>query len=80
MTKFMDALNRSTGLLYKVVWWPEDWGLDRREAATSYVVARSMDEAAARLSNNKMDIKSVTMIGHVIEQTSTALDVTREAA
>lgn len=81
MTKFMDAMNRATAFLYKVVWLPEDWPLKRLELCTSYVVAKSMDEAAARLSSNKADIKSVTMISHIIErQTSTSLDIAPQIA
>lgn len=72
MTTFNDAIKRSTALLYKVVWWPEDYGLDRKEAMTSYVVATSMNEAYGRLSDNKFDIKSVTMLGHVIERPATS--------
>jgi hypothetical protein len=79
MTTFGDAISRATALLYKVVWWPENWSLDKQEAMTSYVVAMSMDEAGARLSENKYDIKSVTMMGHIIERTSSTLDVPREA-
>lgn len=68
MTTFNEAYNRASALLYKVIWWPEDWGLDQKDACSSYVVANSLDEAAGRFSLNRADIKSVVVMGHVIER------------
>jgi hypothetical protein len=58
--KLQETIDRETGILWEVCWYPEDWDLDA--PCRSYCVAPDPSAAAKCFSSNLADIRSVTRV------------------